>query len=278
MNRFTIRCRGKLTDLSKPLVMGIINITDDSFFAESRTRELHHIVERAGDMLQQGAAMLDIGAQSTRPGAPETGPDKELERLLPALHAILHHYPDAILSIDTYHAAVAEKCILAGASIVNDISAGDMDPQMLRTVARLQVPFIAMHMKGTPADMQKNPQYEDVVREVLDYFIRKVAQCREAGIRDVIIDPGFGFGKTLEHNYRLLKEMEVLHMLQTPLLVGVSRKSMVYRLLGNTAADALNGTTVLHTLALEKGASILRVHDVKAATEAIHIVSYLQAL
>lgn len=275
---FTIRCRGKLIDLSKPQVMGIINVTDDSFYAGSRTRELHHIIERAGAMLELGAGLLDIGAQSSRPGAPEVGAAEEMERLLPAIHAILHHYPHALLSIDTYHADVAEKCILAGAAIVNDISAGEMDDRMLGTVAKLEVPYIAMHMQGTPANMQQNPQYEDVTREVLDYFIHKVHQCRQLGIRDVIIDPGFGFGKTLEHNYRLLKDLHTFRILETPILAGVSRKSMVYKLLGNNPSEALNGTTVLHTLALQQGACILRAHDVKEAMEAIKIVSYLNTL
>lgn len=275
---FTIRCKGKLIDLSRPAVMGIINVTDDSFYADSRTRELHHIIDRAGDMLEEGAIMLDIGAQSTRPGAPEVGAATELERLLPAIHGILHHFPEAILSIDTYHAAVAEKCVLAGAAIINDVSSGDMDPLMLETVGRLQVPYIAMHMQGTPADMQQNPEYNNVSQEVLDYFIRKVAKCREAGITDVIIDPGFGFGKTLEHNYQLLKDLNVFDMLEAPVLIGVSRKSMIYRLLGNSASEALNGTTVVQTLALQKGAAILRVHDVKEAVEATRIVAYLKSI
>ncbi|QEH42323.1 dihydropteroate synthase [Chitinophaga sp. XS-30] len=275
---FTIRCRGKLTDLSRPVVMGIINVTDDSFYAGSRTRELHHITERAGAMLAAGAAILDIGAQSTRPGAPEIGAAEETERLLPAIHAILHHYPEALLSVDTYHASVAEKCILAGAAIVNDISAGGMDDRMLSTVAHLDVPYIAMHMQGTPASMQLNPQYEDVAREVLDFFIHKVHQCRQLGIRDVIIDPGFGFGKTLEHNYRLLKNLHTLQILEVPILAGVSRKSMIHRLLHTNAAEALNGTTVVHTLALQQGAVILRVHDVKEAMEAVKIVSFLNTL
>ncbi|GEP98695.1 dihydropteroate synthase [Chitinophaga cymbidii] len=258
--------------------MGIINVTDDSFYAGSRTRELHHITERAGAMLEQGAGMLDIGAQSSRPGAPEVGAAEETARLLPAIHSILHHYPDAILSVDTWHADVAEKCILAGVAIINDISAGEMDDRMLTTAARLEVPYIAMHMQGTPANMQKDPQYEDVTREVLDYFIRKVHQCRQLGIRDVIIDPGFGFGKTLEHNYQLLKNLHTLQIAETPILAGVSRKSMIYRLLGNSAEEALNGTTVLHTIALQQGASILRAHDVKEALEAVKIVSYLNTL
>lgn len=275
---FTICCRGKLVDLSTPAVMGIINITDDSFYAGSRTRALHQVVERAGALLEQGAVFLDIGAQSTRPGAVTVGAAEEAERLLPAIHAILHHYPEALLSIDTFYAAVAEKCIHAGAAIINDISAGEMDAAMLPTAASLQVPYIAMHMQGTPATMQQNPQYEDVTEEVLDYFIRKVQQCREAGINDVIIDPGFGFGKTLAHNHILLQQLEALHLAGAPILAGVSRKSMIYKLLGNTPADALNGTTVLHTMALLKGAAILRAHDVKEALECVRIVSYQRSL
>lgn len=257
--------------------MGVINVTDDSFYADSRSRELHDAVIRAEDLLAAGAAILDIGAQSTRPGAPEVGAAEEAARLIPAIHAILYKFPEAVISIDTYHASVAEKCILAGAAIVNDISAGDMDPEMIPTVAALRAPYIAMHMQGTPATMQKNPQYEDVVQEVLDYFIQKTEACRAAGIHDIILDPGFGFGKTLAHNYQLLRGMEMLHIVGAPVLAGVSRKSMVYKLLGTSAAEALNGTTVLHTAALERGASILRVHDVKEAVEAVRIVSFMES-
>ncbi|WP_423735301.1 dihydropteroate synthase [Chitinophaga caseinilytica] len=274
---FTIRCRGKLLSLAEPLVMGIINVTDDSFYSDSRSRELHDAVVRAEALLADGAALLDIGAQSTRPGAPEVGAAEEAARLVPAIHAILYKFPEAVISVDTYHASVAEKCILAGAAIVNDISAGDMDPEMIPTVAALQAPYIAMHMQGTPATMQQNPHYQDVVREVLDYCIQKTEACRAAGIHDVILDPGFGFGKTLSHNYQLLRGLEMLHLANAPLLVGVSRKSMVYKLLGSTPAEALNGTTVLHTAALERGAHILRVHDVKAAVEAVRIVSFMES-
>ncbi|WP_341839646.1 dihydropteroate synthase [Chitinophaga caseinilytica] len=274
---FTIRCRGKLLSLAEPLVMGIINVTDDSFYSDSRSRELHDAVVRAEALLADGAALLDIGAQSTRPGAPEVGAAEEAARLVPAIHAILYKFPEAVISVDTYHASVAEKCILAGAAIVNDISAGDMDPEMIPTVAALQAPYIAMHMQGTPATMQQNPHYQDVVQEVLDYCIQKTEACRAAGIHDVILDPGFGFGKTLSHNYQLLRGLEMLHLANAPLLVGVSRKSMVYKLLGSTPAEALNGTTVLHTAALERGAHILRVHDVKAAVEAVRIVSFMES-
>jgi dihydropteroate synthase len=273
-----INCRGKLLDLSQPVVMGIINITDDSFYAGGRSRSLDLVLEKAAQHLAEGAAILDIGAQSTRPGAVDVGPDTELERLVPAIEALVKQYPQAIISVDTYYAAVAEQTILAGAAIINDISAGEIDKDMLTTAGRLQVPYIAMHMQGTPGNMQKNPQYDNVVKDVLDYFIRKKEACLKAGIKDLIFDPGYGFGKTLAHNYALLKHLSVFHILDAPLLVGISRKSMIYKLLENTAAEALNGTTVLNTLALQQGASILRVHDVKAAAEVIRINTYLQNL
>ncbi len=196
--------------------MGIVNLTDDSFYADSRSRELHDAVVRAEKLLADGAAILDIGAQSSRPGAPTVGPEEEAARLVPAIHAILYKFPEALISIDTWHATVAEKCVLAGAAIVNDISAGDMDPEMIPTVAALQAPYIAMHMQGTPATMQQNPQYQDVVSEVLDYCIQKIEACRAAGIHDIILDPGFGFGKTLSHNYQLLRGLEMLHLANVP--------------------------------------------------------------
>jgi len=275
---YTLSCRGQLVDLSTPVVMGIINITDDSFYAESRSRRLQHIIEKAGEHLANGARILDLGAQSTRPGAATIGAQEELDRLLPAIHGIINHYPEAIISVDTYHAAVAEKTVQAGAAIINDVSAGEMDPEMLATAGRLQVPYIAMHMKGTPATMQKDPQYDNVVREVLDYFIQKTAQCRAAGINDVILDPGFGFGKTIAHNYTLLRGLNLFHILECPLLVGVSRKSMIYRLLNTTPEAALNGTTVIHTLALQQGAHLLRVHDVKEAVETVKLLQYMHSL
>ncbi|MVT08645.1 dihydropteroate synthase [Chitinophaga sp. ysch24] len=276
--RGSINCRGTLLDLSKPVIMGIINITEDSFYANSRTQHIDNILEKAAQHLEEGAQILDIGAQSTRPGAVTVGADIELERLLPAISALAEHFPGAILSVDTYHAIVAEKSIETGAAIINDISAGELDSNMIATVARLQAPYIAMHMQGTPANMQQQPHYDDVLQEVLDYFIRKRAQCLEAGIKDLIIDPGFGFGKTLAHNYTLLKKLSVFHMLDCPLLIGISRKSMIYKMLNSTASEALNGTTVLNTLALQQGAHILRVHDVKAAAEAVKITQYMQAL
>ncbi|MCW3465608.1 dihydropteroate synthase [Chitinophaga nivalis] len=267
-----INCRGQLLSLATPVVMGIINITADSFFEGSRMHVLHEVVAKAGQHLAEGAAILDLGAQSTRPGATIVGPEEEISRLLPAIHAILHHYPQAIISIDTWYADVAEKAIHAGAAIINDISAGDLDPAMIPTAGRLQVPYIAMHMQGKPATMQSNPQYEDVVQEVLDYLVKKLAACREAGVKDFIADPGFGFGKTLEHNYALMKDLHLFYdILGVPVLTGISRKSMLYKLLHITPEEALNGTTVLNTIALQQGTHILRVHDVKAAMEAIRI-------
>jgi dihydropteroate synthase len=272
---YTINCRGRLLDLSAPVVMGIINITDDSFYKDSRSKHLHQVIAKAAQHLDEGAAMLDLGAQSTRPGATAVGVQEELERLLPAIHAIINQYPNAIISVDTYYAAVAEKAVQAGVSIINDVSAGEMDPLMLETAGRLKVPYIAMHMQGRPDTMQRDPRYENVVREVLDYFILKTAECRAAGIHDVIIDPGFGFGKTTAHNYSLLAHLRSFDILECPLLVGVSRKTMIYRLLNITPEEALNGTTVIHTLALQQGAHLLRAHDVKPAMEAIRIWQYM---
>lgn len=272
-----INCRGHLLSLASPVVMGIINVTDDSFYEGSRMHGLHQVVEKAGQHLQEGAAILDLGAQSSRPGAVMLGPEEELNRLLPAIHAILNHYPAAVISIDTWYAAVAEKTIHAGAAIINDISAGDLDKDMIPVAGKLQVPYIAMHMQGKPATMQQKPKYENVVQEVLDYLVQKLAECRAAGIKDFIADPGFGFGKTLEHNYALLKDLHLFHeILDVPVLTGISRKTMIYKLLDISPADALNGTTVLNTIALQQGTHILRVHDVKAAVEAVRITEKMK--
>jgi dihydropteroate synthase len=222
-------------------------------------------------MLQDGAAIVDIGAQTTQPGSSEVGIEEELKRAIPVIEKIHTTFPEAIISIDTYHATVAKKAVEAGASIVNDVSGGLMDNQMLPTVAALHVPFVCMHMKGTPKNMQQNPTYNNVTEEVLTFFIEKIDACKKAGINDVIIDPGFGFGKTIEHNYTLLKQLAAFKILQKPILLGVSRKSMIYKPLEVTANEALNGTSVLHTIGLENGASILRVHDVKEAIECIHL-------
>lgn len=252
--------------------MGVLNVTPDSFYSGSRSETETAILQKAEQMLKEGAAILDIGGQSTRPGSTRISFDEELERVLPAIQHIKQHFPDCFISIDTYHSTVAKEAIYAGADMVNDISAGTMDEQMIPTVAALHVPYIAMHMQGTPDTMQQNPAYENVTRDVLDYFIKKTEQCKEAGIRDIIIDPGFGFGKTIAHNFQLLRELEVFQILNYPLLAGLSRKSTIYKTLGITPDEALNGSTVLNTIALQKGATILRVHDVKEAMEAIQLV------
>lgn len=263
---FTLNCKGKLLTLDPPVVMGIINATPDSFYKGNINDDILALAE---SMLANGAAILDIGGQSTRPGSERITAEEELQRVLPVIQAIHTKFPDAIISVDTYSSIVATAAVEAGAAIVNDISAGSMDTQMLQTVARLQVPYICMHMQGTPGSMQKDPHYDDVAKEVLDFFIAKADECKTAGITDIIIDPGFGFGKSITHNFSLLKKMEVLAMLGKPILAGLSRKSTIYKTLQTTAAGALNGTTVLNTIALINGASLLRVHDVKEAQEAI---------
>jgi dihydropteroate synthase len=247
-------------------------VTPDSFFSGSIAGELQEYVTRAGQMLEHGAAILDIGGQSTRPGSQRIDADKESARVLPVITAIKKAYPDAFISIDTYHHRVAAAAVHAGAGIVNDISGGEMDPLMIQTVAGLDVPYVIMHMKGEPGNMQELAEYTDLTREVLDYFIAKVDTCRKAGIKDIIIDPGFGFAKTIDHNFRLLREMKLFRILDLPIMVGLSRKSTIYKTLGTDAYHALNGTTVLNTIALLNGASFLRVHDVKEAAEAITLV------
>ena len=269
---FTLNCKGRLLAIERPLVMGIINLTPDSFWEGSRFQEVDMILRQAEKMLTEGATFLDLGAQSTRPGSPRIEPDEELKRLMEPLKAIRERFPEAFLSVDTYHASVARSAVEAGASLVNDISGGSFDQQMISTVATLGVPFICMHVKGKPDNMHHNPQYDDVTREVLDYFIIKTAECKLAGIHDVIIDPGFGFSKTAAHNFELIKNLSVFQILQKPLLAGISRKSTIYKTLSVTAAEALNGTTVLNTICLLNGANILRVHDVKEAVEAVKLV------
>jgi len=266
---FTLNCKGRLLAATRPLVMGIINTTPDSFYGNSRVDEPNRLLEKAAQMLLEGASILDIGGQSTRPGSDLISEAEELKRVIAPIAALHRQFPEAIISVDTFYANVAAAAVAAGASIVNDISAGAMDAAMLETVGRLQVPYICMHMKGTPQTMQQEAVYDDVAKEVLDYFIGKLAGCKNAGIRDVIIDPGFGFAKTSAQNFRLLKDLEVFKILEKPLLAGLSRKGMVYKTLGTTADQALNGSTVLNTLALQNGAGILRVHDVKEAVEAI---------
>jgi len=268
---FTLNCKGRLLVVDKPQVMGIINCTPDSFYEGSRFLKKDEALREAEKMLTEGATLLDIGAQSTRPGSPRIGAEEELKRVINIIESIHTHFPEAILSIDTYFSQVAHEAVLAGASIINDITAGNMDEAMLTIAAKLNTPYICMHMKGEPATMQQDPHYDDITKEVLEFFIHKLEQCRQAGINDIIIDPGFGFGKTIQHNFRLLKELAAFSILRKPLLLGISRKSTVYRTLGVTAEEALNGTTVLNTIGLINGAYILRVHDVKEAMESIKL-------
>lgn len=267
----SINCKGKIIDLSEPLVMGIINVTPDSFYEGHLALGIEGMAGLAGKMIRDGAAILDIGGQSTRPGSRSISMEEELNRVIPVIRMVHRQFPDTVISADTYYSRVAIAAAEAGASIINDISGGNLDTEMIPSVAALQLPYVCMHMKGTPGSMQKDPQYEDVTREVLDFFIKKTDECSSAGIKDIIIDPGFGFGKTIEHNFQLLKNLSVLSITGRPVLAGLSRKSSIYKTLGTTAAQALNGTTVLNTMALLNGASILRVHDVKEAMEAVKL-------
>jgi len=249
--------------------MGILNITPDSFYAGSRLQTENEVLQEASKMLEDGATILDVGGQSTRPGSTRLPAEEEAGRVLLLIELIQKKFPEAFISVDTYHATVAKKAVEAGASIVNDISGGMMDKDMLLTVGRLHVPYICMHMQGTPETMQQNTVYENVTREVLDFFIHQTEECRLKNIHDVIIDPGFGFGKTIAHNFQLLKELSAFTMLERPIIAGLSRKATIYKTLNITAEEALNGTTVLNTIALLNGANILRVHDVKEAVETI---------
>ena len=265
----SINCKGKILNLSEPLVMGIINATPDSFYLGHLNLSIEAILSLAGKMIADGAGILDIGGQSTKPGSKPISAQEEMDRVLPVIETIYKVYPDTIISVDTYNSQVAKAAVAAGASMVNDISGGNLDAAMIPTVAALKLPYVCMHMQGTPATMQKAPEYADVVKEVLDYFIGKLDECSKAGIKDVIFDPGFGFGKTIEHNLILLKNLSIFSITNCPILAGLSRKSTIYKTLGITVTEALNGTTVLNTMALLNGASILRVHDVKEAKEAI---------
>ena len=263
--------RGRLVDLACPQVMGILNVTPDSFYAGSRCPDPDAIRQRVRRIRQEGASMLDLGGYSSRPGADDVSPLEEWHRLHPAIEIAREEWPEAIISVDTFRAEVARKAVEAGVDIVNDIAGGDMDPEMFSAVAELHVPYIQMHMQGTPRDMQRAPAYSDVVMEVFRSLGERVETLHEMGVADVILDPGFGFGKTLQQNYQLMARLGEFRLLDCPLLVGVSRKSMIYRLLGCTPEQALNGTTVLHTMALMNGANILRVHDVREAVEAVKI-------
>jgi len=271
---FTINCRGHLIDLSAPVVMGIINITPDSFYSGSRVEAMEEILRRVEKILEDGGQIIDIGGYSSRPGADEISEEEEGHRLWPALKEIRDHWPEVIISLDTFRASVAQRAVEEfGVDIINDISGGNLDSDMFKTVARLNVPYILMHMKGTPGTMQNNPRYQDVTGEVILYLAEKINQLRAMGVSDIIVDPGFGFAKTIEHNYTLLHDLEQFKMFELPLLVGLSRKSMTYKLLGGGPESALNGTSVLNSMALTRGANILRVHDVKEAVECIKLVS-----
>jgi len=269
----TINSGGKLISLEKPLVMGILNITPDSFYDGGEHKDVDNALKHGAKMLEEGASIIDIGAVSTKPGAKEVTQEEEERRLIPVLKKMTKEFPDAIFSVDTYHSYIAKIAVDCGAQIINDISAGAFDKNMFRMISELQVPYIMMHIKGVPANMQKNPVYKDVVKEVIAYFSEKVAILRKMGVNDIIIDPGFGFGKTLEHNYELLRNLEYFSFFGLPLMAGVSRKSMINNALGIKPEEALNGTTVLNTIALMKGANILRVHDVKEAVETVKLFS-----
>lgn len=272
-----INVNGSLLDLSQPRVMGILNVTPDSFYAGSRTQTEAEIVRRVKQIVSEGAAIIDIGAYSSRPNADNVSAREEMERLRMGLKILFEIQPDAVVSVDTFRADVARMCVEEyGVAIINDIAAGEMDANMFHTVAALNVPYIMMHMQGTPQSMQQHPHYDNLLKEVFLYFARKVQQLRDLGVKDIILDPGFGFGKTMEHNYELLSHLEEFRIFELPLLVGVSRKSMIYRLLDITPQEALNGTTVLNTICLLKGADILRVHDVKEAVETVRIVQAMR--
>lgn len=270
---YSIQVNGRLMDLSVPRVMGILNVTPDSFYAGSRKQTERDIAERVEQLMEEGTDIIDIGAYSSRPNAKDVAAEEEMERLEKGLRIIRQLAPDTVVSVDTFRASVAQRCVGEyGVAMINDISAGELDSCMFETVARLGVPYIMMHMQGTPQNMQVAPHYDNLIQDIMTYFARKIQALRELGQKDIIVDPGFGFGKTLEHNYELMNRLERLKILELPVLVGVSRKSMVYKLLDITPDESLNGTSVLHTIALLKGASILRVHDVRACREVVRIV------
>lgn len=275
---FTLNCKGKLLVIDKPLVMGIINTTPDSFYSGSRHTGTDAVLRQAEKMINEGAAILDIGGQSTRPGSERISADEELKRVIEPVAAIHSAFPEAFISIDTFYSLVAKEAVNAGASLINDISAGSMDENMTAMAASLQVPYVLMHMKGTPQTMHLEAGYENVTREVLDFFISRADALRKSGIKDIIIDPGFGFAKTAAHNFSLIRNLPVFKMLNCPILFGISRKSFIWKTLGITAEDALNGTTAMNMAGLMNGASILRVHDVKEAAEAIRLYNVMMGV
>ena len=273
----TINCKGKLIDLSTPKVMGILNVTPDSFFDGGRYKDENPILNQVETMLNQGATFIDIGAYSSRPNADFVTEDEELQRIVPIVELLVKRFPEIIISVDTFRSEVAKQTIKAGASLINDISAGFLDEKMMQTVANLSVPYIMMHMRGTPQTMQTLTDYDNLTKDVNFYFSERINKARALGIVDLILDPGFGFAKTTQQNFELLNQLELLNIADLPLLVGVSRKSMIYKTLDTTAQNALNGTTALHMIALQKGAKILRVHDVKEAKECITLYNKLHA-
>ena len=268
-----IKCNGRLIDLSTPKIMGILNLTPDSFFDGGSFSKQKDAIKHVEKMLQEGAHFIDVGGASSKPGAAEVSTDEELKRVIPVIEKLKQEFPEALLSIDTFRSEVAQQAVEAGAHMVNDIAAGNLDSKMMEVVGKLGVPYIAMHMQGTPQNMQKNPQYDDVLVDVRTFFAEKITQAHQLGIHDIVLDPGFGFGKHAAHNFTLLNHLDSLLIDGTPLLVGISRKSMIYKTLGITANEALNGTTALNSIAVHKGAHILRVHDVKPAMEVIRLLS-----
>lgn len=272
----TINCKGTLIDLCRPKVMGILNLTPNSFFDGGKYSDESTILKQVGKMLNEGATFIDVGAYSSKPNADYVSEQEEMRRLIPVVKLLVSEFPEIILSIDTFRSQVAEKAIEAGAAMINDISAGNLDEGMMETIAKLQVPYIMMHMRGTPKTMQSLTQYDDIMKAIMLYFAQKISQARSLGINDLILDPGYGFSKTTEQNFEVLQKSEIFQHLNVPILVGLSRKSMIYKTLETTAQEALNGTTVLNTLALTKGIHILRVHDVKEAMESITLFESFQ--
>ncbi len=271
----TINCKGTLIDLSYPKVMGILNITPDSFFDGGKFKDQDTILQHTEEMLNNGATFIDIGGYSSRPGAKNVSLEEEESRVIPIIQLLVEKFPDIILSIDTFRSEIAKKAITNGASIINDVSGGELDNNMFKTVSELQVPYVLTHMKGTPQNMQNKPNYKDIIIEINEYFSKKTYQLKSLGANDIILDPGFGFGKTLDHNFELLKKQYLIGFGKLPILTGISRKSMISKTLNISPKEALNGTTILNTIALQKGASILRVHDVKEAVECIKLLNKL---
>lgn len=273
----TINCKGTLIDLTAPKVMGILNLTPDSFYDGGKYKNEQNILQQVEKMLSEGATFIDMGAYSSRPGAEHVPEEEELKRLLPIVELILKNFPETLVSIDTFRSKVASECLQRGAAMINDISAGNLDAEMFSTVSKYQVPYIMMHLKGTPQSMQKKAIYDDLIKDLRFYFSKKIDQATQLKINDVIIDPGFGFAKTTEQNYTLLNHLDLFKTFEVPLLIGLSRKSMIYKVLESSPSEALNGTTALHSIVLLKGANILRVHDVKEARECVKLIEALKA-